>query len=76
MSNIYVCKLKGWLFLFDSYLNKLMDKTIASKLLSVVTFAENCMCTITFFAQRTCFFFCFDRLSSQFLREYFFTIFT
>ena len=47
--NFYKCvtfifKAKGCFFLFGSDLNKLLIKTIASNLLSVVTYSKNIVC--------------------------------
>ena len=44
-------KVKEWLFLFVSYLNKLIATTIASNLLSMVTYGKKIV-----FVQITCFF--------------------
>ena len=46
-------KVKGWLFLFVSYLKKLIVKTIRSNLLTMGTCVKNCVCANTFFVHGT-----------------------
>ena len=41
-------KVKRWLFLYASYLNKLVGKKVVSNLLFMVIYAKNCVCANIF----------------------------